>query len=67
MEYPKTIPFSFFIVIPMGGLVMGLPVWKSRSIAARMTAYGFLNAFGQFGMFHHFYRCKTACKQRLRA
>jgi membrane protease YdiL (CAAX protease family) len=40
-------PWSFFFIVPVGGLVLGLLVWRSRSIAVSMAAHGLANGVGQ--------------------
>ncbi len=39
-------PLSFWVVVPLGGLVFGLLAWRSRSIGSSMVAHGFVNAVG---------------------
>jgi membrane protease YdiL (CAAX protease family) len=36
-------PVSFWVIVPLGGLVFGLLAWRSRSIAVSMVAHGFVN------------------------
>ncbi len=35
---------SFWIIVPVGGLVLGLVAWRSRTIASSMMAHGVVNA-----------------------
>jgi membrane protease YdiL (CAAX protease family) len=37
---------SLFVLVPMGGLALGLIVWKSRTISASMPLHGALNSLG---------------------
>jgi len=39
-------PYSFWIVVPVGALVMGAVAWRSRSIATSMATHGALNTLG---------------------
>jgi membrane protease YdiL (CAAX protease family) len=41
-------PFSFWLIVPVGGLVLGLLAWRSRSIAPSMVAHGLANGLSQF-------------------
>lgn len=36
-------PFTFWVIVPLGGLVFGLLAWRSRSIAVSMIAHGLAN------------------------
>ena len=54
LYYINSAPISFWIVVPVGGLVTGLLAWKSRSIATSMTAHGFSNAVGQLVTYYRF-------------
>lgn len=36
--------YSFLITVPIGGLVLGLLVWRSKSIGTSMIAHGFINS-----------------------
>jgi membrane protease YdiL (CAAX protease family) len=42
--YLPQLPISFWVIVPVGGLVFGLLAWKSRTIASSMAAHGFVNA-----------------------
>lgn len=44
--YIKVYPVSFWVIIPVGSLVLGLLVWRSKTISASMSAHATLNAFG---------------------
>jgi membrane protease YdiL (CAAX protease family) len=41
-------PYSFWLIVPVGGLVLGLLAWRSRSIAPSIIAHGFANGLSQF-------------------
>jgi len=45
---------SFWIIVPIGGFVTGLVVWKTRSIGASMLTHGLVNAIGQIVHYHYF-------------
>lgn len=47
-------PVSFWIVVPLGGLVTGVLAWRSRSIATSMAGHGFINAVGRMVAFYRF-------------
>ena len=38
--------YSFFLLVPMGALVLGLLAWRSRSIGTSMIAHGLTNSLG---------------------
>lgn len=44
--YLPSNPISFWIIVPVSGLVLGALAWRSRSIATSMAAHGMMNAFG---------------------
>ena len=44
--YIKRFPFSFWVIVPIGGLVIGYAAWRSRSIANSMITHGIGNALG---------------------
>lgn len=44
--YISVYPISFWVIIPIGSLVLGLLVWRSKTISACMSAHATLNAFG---------------------
>lgn len=46
--YINTFPFSFWAIVPATGLVLGLMVWRSRSIATSMVVHGLINSIGDF-------------------
>jgi len=50
--YLGVAPYSFWIIIPLSGLVLGFLAWRSRSIATSMTTHGLFNAIGDF-IAHH--------------
>jgi len=39
-------PISFWIIVPVGGLMCGWLAWRSRTIASSMMAHGMMNAGG---------------------
>ena len=41
--YLPQLPISFWVIVPVGGLVQGILVWKSRTIASSMAAHGLSN------------------------
>jgi membrane protease YdiL (CAAX protease family) len=43
---------SFWLTVPLGGLLLGFIAWRSRSIAASLLAHGCYNGFGQIVMFY---------------
>jgi membrane protease YdiL (CAAX protease family) len=42
--YMKDLPISFWIVVPSSAVVLGLLVWRSRTIACSMAAHAALNS-----------------------
>lgn len=44
--YIERLPYSFWIVVPVGSLVFGWLAWRSRSIATSMAAHAALNGLG---------------------
>jgi membrane protease YdiL (CAAX protease family) len=36
-------PVTFWVIVPLGGLVLGLLAWRSRSIGVSMIAHGLMN------------------------
>lgn len=42
--YLNNSPFSFWIIVPAGGLLLGWLAWRSRTIASSMMAHGAMNA-----------------------
>lgn len=42
--YLPQMPISFWVIVPVGSLVLGLLAWKSRTIVSSMAAHGFVNA-----------------------
>jgi membrane protease YdiL (CAAX protease family) len=44
--YINKYPYSFWIVVPVGALVMGFMAWCSRSISTSMATHGALNTLG---------------------
>jgi membrane protease YdiL (CAAX protease family) len=47
LYYLTTYPLSFWIIVPLGAVVLGLLVWVSRSISTTMIAHGLMNGVGQ--------------------
>ena len=54
LYYLWSSPMSFWIVVPLGGLFLGILAWRSRSIATSMAGHGFMNAVGQLVTFYRF-------------
>ncbi|QAT39974.1 CPBP family intramembrane glutamic endopeptidase [Clostridium sp. JN-9] len=50
--YINTYPYSFWIVVPLASLVLGILAWRSRSIATSMAAHGMINGLGQILTFY---------------
>ncbi|MCR4399069.1 MAG: CPBP family intramembrane metalloprotease [Firmicutes bacterium] len=44
LYYFPRVPISFWIVVPVGGLLFGLVAWRSRSVAGSMAAHALFNA-----------------------
>lgn len=42
----RVFPISFWIIVPVISLVLGLIVWRSRTITSSMAAHGMINATG---------------------
>jgi membrane protease YdiL (CAAX protease family) len=36
-------PFSLWIIVPLGGLLLGWLAWRTRSVAVSMVGHGFIN------------------------
>jgi hypothetical protein len=50
-------PISFWIIVPVGALVLGWLAWRSRTIASSMAGHGMMNATGHmFGYLLAIYR-----------
>jgi len=47
LYYLNKAPLSFWVIVPLSGLVFGLLAWRSRSVAVTMVAHGFGNAVAQ--------------------
>ncbi|MBI4672316.1 MAG: CPBP family intramembrane metalloprotease [Chloroflexi bacterium] len=43
--YINRFPLSFWFIVPIGALVLGLLAWRSRTIATSMAAHSAVNAF----------------------
>ena len=41
-------PIAFWLIVPVGGLVLGLIAWQSRSIAPSIVAHSLANGLSQF-------------------
>jgi membrane protease YdiL (CAAX protease family) len=54
LYYFGSLPLSFWIIVPLAGLVTGMFAWRSRSIATSMAAHGFFNAVAQIVAFYRF-------------
>lgn len=50
--YLATLPFSFWVVVPVAALLLGLIAWRSRSVSYSMVAHGILNGLGEFLRFY---------------
>jgi membrane protease YdiL (CAAX protease family) len=50
--YYGGMPISFWVVVPTGGIILGILAWKSRSITTSMTAHAFINAIAQVVTFY---------------
>lgn len=50
--YIGTYPYSFWIVVPLASLVLGILAWRSRSVATSMFAHGMINGLGQILIFY---------------
>ncbi len=46
MYYIGRAPISFFILLPVGLLALGLVAWKTRGISTSLATHGTTNAFG---------------------
>jgi membrane protease YdiL (CAAX protease family) len=46
LYYLFAAPFSLWIVVPLGGLVLGWLAWRTRSVAISMVGHGFYNGIG---------------------
>ena len=44
--YFGTLNYSFFILVPITALILGLIVWRSRSIGTSMIVHGLINSLG---------------------
>jgi membrane protease YdiL (CAAX protease family) len=44
--YLGTYNYSFWIIAPLSGLILGLLAWRTRSIGTSMIAHGIVNALG---------------------
>ncbi|WP_282433334.1 CPBP family intramembrane glutamic endopeptidase [Desulfosporosinus sp. FKA] len=42
--YINKAPLSFWIIVPLSGLVLGFLVWRTRTIATSMVAHGLINS-----------------------
>ena len=55
--YFGKLPVSFWLVVPAGGLMLGLLAWRSLSIATSMAAHAAMNGFTLYFayliMFYH--------------
>ncbi len=52
LYYWDRAPLSFWVIVPLGGLVLGWLAWRSRSIATSMIAHGLTNGVGQMIAFY---------------
>lgn len=44
--YLTKFPISFFVIVPVAALILGLLVWKARTISATMAAHGAIDTLG---------------------
>jgi membrane protease YdiL (CAAX protease family) len=44
--YITKYPYSFWLIIPIGGLILGALVWRSKTISSSLAAHASMNAFG---------------------
>ena len=54
LYYFRSLPISFWIIVPLGGVLLGILAWRSRSIATSMVGHAFFNAVGQMVAFYRF-------------
>ncbi len=47
LYYLKSMPISFWLVVPVGGLTLGWLAWRSRSIATSTMAHGVVNGLSR--------------------
>jgi len=47
-------PVTFWVIVPLGGLVFGLLAWRSRSIGVSMIAHGLVNGVLKMVVFYRF-------------
>ena len=45
MYYLIKLPLSFWLVIPIGGLILGGLVWRSKTISSSLAAHAIMNTF----------------------
>lgn len=45
--YLTALPISFWLIVPLGSVLLGLLVWRSRSISTSMIAHGVMNGASQ--------------------
>lgn len=46
--YWSSAPYSFWIIVPFAGLILGFLAWTSRSIVTSMVSHGLFNSIGDF-------------------
>jgi membrane protease YdiL (CAAX protease family) len=46
MYYLGSFPFSLFVIVPTASIVLGLAVWRSRTISTSMATHAMLNTLG---------------------
>jgi hypothetical protein len=44
--YITRLPLSFWLLVPLGALVLGALVWRSKTISSSLAAHAVMNAFG---------------------
>jgi len=52
LYYLGKYPLSFWVIVPLSGLLFGLLAWGSRSIATSMLGHGLVNGVGQMVAFY---------------
>lgn len=54
LYYLGTYPLSFWIIVPLGAVVLGVLVWVSKSISTSMIAHGLMNGVAQGIAYYRF-------------
>jgi membrane protease YdiL (CAAX protease family) len=55
--YINRLPISFFVIVPVGALGLGLAAWKTRSLSSSLAMHGAANALGSLwgALLHYFF------------